>query len=293
MNNDDIQITIVEESEKYEKIQKVKPNIIFNRWDMLGYNFQVLHIKRPNYDDMYIGFKIGHDKICFFGLYMMEIEKRVLEAAMFFISKNFNIFQFGLGNSLNIYPQLLAGVHWLLELPSSYEEYLQRFSRKTRYNRKREFQKLKESYCCEIKHLGKGEIPLDLVRELIQKKSEQYGGENNLLIITSWGLHACLSITDAWVMYLNGELAAMIFYSIMPNSSDAACISMAYEPEYKDYFVGNTLYYHSIKELIERKIKRVYMGGGEFDYKENAHCIKNIICGGIMNLPNPLSLLSV
>ena len=36
------------------------------------------------------------------------------------------------------------------------------------------------------------------------------------------------------------------------------------------YGLGVMLYYHSIKNLIERGIKRVYLGGGHYDYKKNS-----------------------
>lgn len=279
-------IAIVKESEKYKKIQCVNPNIIQNRFDLWegSGHFQVLQITYQSNERKYIAFRVDNNGICHLGLYMMEIEKRVLDAAIIFLNQVMNVFRFTFGQSLNIYPKLCKTTHWLLELPNSYEEFLQRFSRKTRYNRRREVRQLNEDYCCEIKHLEKEEISTELIGRLIERKSEQYGVENNVILTASWVLPVYSSISDAWVMYLNGKLAAMTFYSIMPNSSDAYFVSIAYEAEYKKYFVGNMLFYHSIRELIAKKIKRIYTGEAESDYKKNAHCIKNETCGGVLFL---------
>ena len=55
-----VQITLIEEADKYEKIQNVNPNVIQNRPDLLGeLHFQLLCLKhKPDWREVYIPFKI-------------------------------------------------------------------------------------------------------------------------------------------------------------------------------------------------------------------------------------------
>ena len=70
-------------------------------------------------------------------------------------------------------------------MPNSYEEYSQEFSSKTRNSSKRKIRKLNDNYGCEMKHLEKEEITLDLVKELAKRKSDQYGDESHVVLTTS------------------------------------------------------------------------------------------------------------
>ena len=46
---------------------------------------------------------------------------------------------------------------------------------------------------------------------------------------------------------------------------------MAYDVNYIKYGIGTILYYHSIEQLMARGIRNIYLGGGEYAYKQNCH----------------------
>ncbi len=73
-----------------------------------------------------------------------------------------------------------------------------------------------------------------------------------------------LQVTDAFLLYLNGELAAICLYSIMQNSSDACCLNMAYDLNFEKYFVGNILF-RSTSKIVE------------WEKKKRAKRIKNVL----------------
>ncbi len=81
---------------------------------------------------------------------MMNIEKVVLDEVMNYLSDKFNIEKFSFGQSLNIYPKTKETMHWKLALPSSYDDYMQQFSSKTRYNRKKNYKNLKSLFTANM-----------------------------------------------------------------------------------------------------------------------------------------------
>ncbi|MBO6085395.1 MAG: GNAT family N-acetyltransferase [Acetobacter sp.] len=98
------------------------------------------------------------------------------------------------------------------------------------------------------------------------------------------------SITDCWVMELNGKVAAGVFYTTVPNSSETLLVTTFYEPEYEKYCIGIITLYHSIKELINKKITRIHMGRNDVDYKKNARCTGHELYVGFIT-PNPILYL--
>ncbi len=286
-----LQITLIEEEDKYEKIQNVNPNVIQNRPDLLGeLHFQLLCLKhKPDGREVYIPFKI-EGGVCPLYNYMMDIEKSLLDAAMAFLTKKFKVFRFSLWTFRNIYPKMHKKIEWVLDLPNSYDEYLAQFSRKASYNRRREIRILNNDYHCEIKYFSREEIPLDLVHEVIKKKLAKYGAQNNYILTNTWALLMFFSITDCWVMELNGKVAAGVFYTTVPNSSETLLVTTFYEPEYEKYCIGIITLYHSIKELINKKITRIHMGRNDVDYKKNARCTGHELYVGFIT-PNPILYL--
>ena len=286
-------ITLVEESDKYEKIKLVEPNIINNRPDLLGfYDFQVVQVlDKANNKRIYIPFRLN-GSMCDLKIQMMEIEKNILEAVMAFLSKEFRVFRFLVSHCRVLSLVSTKDCCWILNLPSSYEEYLAQFPRSTLSERRRRNRKLNNDYRCEIKYLTKEEIPLHYVHTLIKRKSEQFGSHDNVILNTTWAPPLYFSISDAWVMTLNEKLAAMAFCTIVPGSSIASVVAGYYNPEYAKYAVGNAILHYMIKELIERKITRISFGGGEiFSYKKDLHCVKYETAHGIVKIPKPLSFV--
>ncbi len=295
-SNKQYAIALVEESEKFEKIQLVEPNLMYNRPDWLGrYDFQILQVvNKANNKRIYIPFLLVGG-LCDVKTCMMEVEKSLLEAVMAFLSKKFRVFRFEFGGVRQSLAPNFAPIEWcnyVLDLPDSYDEYLAQFSRKASYNRRREIRILNNDYRCEIKHLTKEEIPLDYVHQLIKRKSEQFGGQNNHIITRAAPTYFC--ITDCWVMTLNEKIAAMIFYIIVPGSSEAWVVDTMYDPEYKKYSVGQVIIHHSIKDLINKKMTRIHWGGEIFLIKMRDYIALNMrLVTGLLKYLNPYLLCSI
>ena len=81
----------------------------------------------------------------------------------------------------------------------------------------------------------------------------------------------------------------MALYSIT-SDKEAYLENLAYDINYSSYHIGNLVYYHGIEKLIERGFKRIYLGGGDYDYKRNSKAIQSLTKSGNIS-PENSSLL--
>ncbi len=281
---DNVKISIVDEKEKYEKVKLVKPNIIYNRFD-IKYNgsFDVLKIEY-NGEVQYVSFHIDEKKYCFIGLYMTDIEQVVFNNMLDFLTRKFKkIRRFKLLQCRAKHPELDDKVCWMLDLPDTVEEYWAQFSAKSRYNRKREFKKLCESFNISFEYYKKEDLTESIIKRFFDFKQETK--DDVYYDLSGKGINLFLSnffnLTDTYVLKINGNIEAIIFYSIT-DSQVLYCENMAYNKEFASYNIGQVLFYYSVEKLIERKFKCLYVGGGNYEYKRNCHAIKYDTGNGII-----------
>ena len=247
MSKNLIQIKLVDDFEKFEKIKNVKPNIIYNRFDIkFGNDFQLLEINFNNKTN-YIAFFIC-DNTCFLGVTQIHITQ-----------------------SINSYRGLKTGIHWFLKLPDTFEKYNNLFSSKTRYNRNYYKKNLEKQYKCEWTHIKKEELTEALIEEFIKLKTEKMKSYYENVDLKNF-LTNYFCITDTYTLRANNKLIAIIFYSIIDKST-GYCENMAYDTSFSKLNVGNLLYYYSLEKLIARGINNIYLGGGKYKYKQNSKAI--------------------
>ena len=263
-------INVVKKKEKEEKIKLVFPNILANRLDIRrNENYELLEII-DNKETVYIPFYINNNR-CFLSVYMMPISKKIFNGVVNFIKKEYKIFDFHVGQSLNDYKNSYNQVHWLLKLPESIEEYESLFTKKSLYNRRRELKLLEKDFNIEFCYFDRTELNEELITLFLQWKQEKGNcyREYNIDYILSNRLY----LTDAYTLKLNNKIVAIILYSTVDNKT-LYCENMAFDEQYAKYQVGNILFYYSIKMFINRKFQEIYLGGGNYKYKENCKAIK-------------------
>ena len=277
-----IKISLVPKEEKFEKVKLVQPNMIYNRFD-IKYNgcFEVLEIEYKN-KLQYIAIHINDKNICYIGIYMTELEQIVFDKILKFLTKNFkNIKHIHITQGLIDHPELSQKMHWLLELPNSIEEYNSQFSSRTRYNRRSKLKKLEENYDVEFLKISKNEINENLIKTFINFK--QQTEKDVYYDLSQAGIKKLLScfynITDAVVMKINSKIEAIVLYSITSNK-DVYQENLAYNKEFSGYYIGILTYYYGIEKLIESGYKRLYLGGGDYDYKKNSKAIQSLTKSG-------------
>ena len=267
----DCKIKYIDENLKFEKVKLVEPNIKWNRCDIrYGKDFKLLEIKYEK-QTKYISYYI-EGSTCHLGLYMVEIPQYILNKVRSFILKKEKIKKFHIGQSINPFAGCRNIMHWLLILPASWEEYEQQFTSKTRYNRRYYKKKLEENFNCEWKYFSEKEIDENFIKDfyaLKKQKKKIYYDANEKEFLSDY-----YKITDAYALFIDGEMKSVILYSIIDEHT-AYCENLAYDLSLSKYNAGNVLYYYSLKQLLERNIRKIYLGGGDYDYKQNSKAIKS------------------
>ena len=265
-----VSIQILDNNEKYEGIKQVKPNIIFNRFDLIFKDdFECVKVMKDS-ETYYIPFHIKDNKCCIVGIYMTKIDYDVVEEVFKYIKKQRNFIYFQIRHALVNKNNKFNKVSWVLNLPDTFEEFMSVSTSRTRRNKKKQLRILQENFNCEFKHYANDEIT-DSIREKYNEfKTQQLGTKartiDTLEEFKTWA-------NDIYTLELDGKIVALDLNTIVDNQ-DVYGYSQTYDFNYRNYSVGNTLYYYTIENLINRGFKKIYLGGGDYSYKENCHAEK-------------------
>lgn len=266
-----LKIELVDEKEKYEKVKLVEPNIIFNRADIkYEGNFELLKIEY-NSKIQYVSFHIK-PTYCYLCVYMMQIEQKVFNEIVKFIYKTFKTNRFYVVQSLNGNKQLNNTVNWLLNLPDTQEEFDKQFSSRSRYNRRTKRKNLEKDFNCEFKYWKKEDLSEEFFERFLELKRIKFKNAYKNHTPSNM-LSPFYSITDAYTISINNKLEAFIIYSII-NDKEIYQTNLTNSDKFPKYSLGEMLYYYGIENMIKRKIQKIYLGGGKYDYKLNSKAIK-------------------
>lgn len=270
-------IKFVDENEKFDKVKLVKPNITFNRADLMyGEKFGLLEVQNSG-NIKYVSFFMK-PKLCYLVVYMMDLSKQEFDGIIKFLYKTYGVTNFKVYQSLNRKNSFYEGVCYVLNLPDTVEEYYKQFKAHTRYNRRAERRKIENKFNCKFCHLDKSQLTKEFFENFLQLKrldyETAYSDKSPQDMLSDY-----FNITDAYLLMINDEIVAYALYSIC-DKDDSYLVNLAYNHDYSKYYVGNVLYYYSIEEMIKRKIKRIYLGGVKYAYKENSKAITSNTYGG-------------
>ena len=204
---------------------------------------------------------------------MMDIDKKSFDAVIKFIYKTYGMNRFYVLQSFNGNKQLNKTVHWLLNLPETQEDFDKQFSSRSRYNRRIKRKNLEKEYKCEFSYLDKSQFTENFFEDFLEMK--RIGYEEAYKNRTAKDMFSdFFSITDAYTLSIDGKIEAYVLYSII-DDEEIYQVNITNNQKYSKYGIGVMLYYYAIENLIKRKFKRVYLGGGEYDYKANSKAIKS------------------
>ena len=83
---------------------------------------------------------------------------------------------------------------------------------------------------------------------------------------------------DAYTLEINGSIEAILFASC--SASTVYLENLSYNPIYSKYNLGTLVYYLTILKLIENKMSVLYLGAGDFEYKQRWGTLKHTVYDG-------------
>lgn len=270
------QISIQKDHVDYDSM--VRPNFIHNRLDIKYglknvINFHVIECDRKKF--VIQGYISGD--IMELAVWLTPIQQRTFNYLISYIFNHFPKVSFlNVMYSKNDYKGLSADNHWVNILPNNEDDYLKTLGKKTRYNRKYYYNKLDNDFRLEIKRFH-DKIDNSIIRKYFEFKLSTYGTNYHL---TPDEYVRKYAITDADVLYLNGEIAGINLLSIIGDK--AYLENLTYDLQYRSYSVGTVLYYISIVNLINDGIRELYLADGEYEYKSRFGAIEEIAFNGLI-----------
>lgn len=149
-------------------------------------------------------------------------------------------------------------------LPGDFDELMNRAERRDRATIRRKLRWLDERVGdLKIEIYSKGEIPDHIVETYFQWKKETHGTDYRLSASEYLDRY---HVTDAMLMKAGGSEVAVAFFC---QAEEIVFFeNFSYHTKYKEYSPGLLMYVKFMEELIKRKCRYLYLGGGSYIYKK-------------------------
>lgn len=259
----------------------VSLNVICNRFDLMYGEIHFLRIKE--FPLLYIPFTIRRS-VCYVGLYLLEIKQQHFYEILSFLKHRFFwVYKFSITNGLHNFKGGRIWNNFILELPNSYENYLATLSHRNRSHVRSEARAIDRDLCPTIEEIHT--IDISLIHQYFALKdlrANRYKNAPEFL--------RTMHPTMAYVMYIDKKIAAMTMVSIL-EAKVAYAVGFAFHPQYSKYSIGKYLYLYTIRQLIERGVRKFILCGGSYAYKGIYKAISYPVYNGALRNINPLSLI--
>ena len=241
--------------------ENIFPNVCWNRFDLrYGDDYRLDKI-----DDLYIASHLEGSTITV-SMYLREMDKDTFDE---YAKHLFGVYPKAKDLFvLHTYTEIAGieqGVHWHVDLPDTIEEFDSTLSHLIRYNTKRYPKKIRKNIGeYEITYLDANDCPDDIVKTYFKWKNQTHGTDYGL---TPQQYLKKFCVTGVYVMQTDSEILAISFISEI--GENVFFENFSYNQEYAKYSPGMVLYYYFISDLIARGKKKLYLLGGNLEYKKH------------------------
>lgn len=258
--------------------ENIFPNVCWNRFDLrFGNDYKLSKIN----DLLWRGYVASHIEgtTIYVSLYLREMNKDTFNEYAKYL---FEIYPdakdlFVLHTYTNT-AGVEQNVHWHVDLPESIEEFDATLSRRVRYNTKWYPKKIRENIGeYTIKYINANDCPDDIVMTYFKWKNQTHG--------TDYGLSPKqylqkFCVTGVYVMQTDTEVLAIGFIS--ETGDNVFFENFSYNQEYAKYSPGMVLYHYLISDIITRGKKKLYLLGGNLEYKKHFNGIPTMTYTGML-----------
>lgn len=257
-------------------VTEINPDFIYNRFDLFCDNYIVLMAERGQ-EKHIIEARI-FDKYAELGIWKMHISDELLKEISVFIFHNYahiGYTKFFFCETEGNYRKVK---HFYINLPDSTESFLQRRSSKScrRLNSKRHQAER------EIGPINYYEYNIKNCPEEVIKKYNNWKDKThhigNIEDISSY-FHK-YHISNIYTMYFGRKISAILF--TCEQCQIVYFENFSYDTQYSKYSPGQQIYEYMMIRLIEKKIKCIFLGGGDYDYKRKYGSIEETLYDGFI-----------
>lgn len=277
---------MVQELDK-KYISQISPDFIYNRFDMFCDNYIVLIAEQGQ--EKHIIEACIFNKYAELGIWRMQISNALLKEISKFLFKKYHqigYIKFFFCNTDGRYKKV---THYSIEFPDSTESLLQRRSPKSRRRLDNKRHQV-EREIGEIKYqdFTKDNCPEEIVNiyNIWKEKSHHIGKiEEKELFFEKY------HISNIYVLYFGKDIVAILFSC--EQCPIAYLENLSYDIRYSKYSPGLQIYEYMLNRLIEKNIKVIFLGGGNYEYKQKYGSIEEILYDGVIYRNVYSKLLSI
>jgi len=256
-------------------ISYISPDFIYNRFDLFCDNYIIL-MAEYGQEKHVVEVRIFNN-YAELGVWKMHISNELLkEISDFLFHKYAHIeyVKFFFCETTGNYKEVK---HFSIDFPDSTEEFLQRRSSKSRHRlNKQRHQAEREVGPITYKEFKKENCPNDIIKHYnIWKKRTHNIGE-----IEAQSYFQKFHVSDIYVLYLGNNIAAMMFSC--EQCPIAYLENFSFDIQYSRYSPGQQIYEYVMTRLIDKKFKRVFLAGGDYDYKRYYGSIEEKLYDGVI-----------
>lgn len=264
---------IQEVGKKY--ITEISPDFIYNRFDLFCDNFIVLMAERGQ-EKHIIEVRL-FDNYAELGIWKMNISKELLENISDFLFHKYahiGYVKFFFCDTTGNYKEVK---HFSIDFPDSTDDFLQRRSSKSRHRlNKQRHQAEREIGPITYQEFKKENCPDDIIKYYNIWKKRKY----NIGEIEAQSYFQKFHVSDIYVLYLGNNIAAMMFSC--EQCPIAYLENFSFDIQYSRYSPGQQIYEYVMTRLIDKKFKRVFLAGGDYDYKRYYGSIEEQLYDGVI-----------
>ena len=257
-------------------ITEINPDFIYNRFDLFCDNYIVLMAERGQ--EIHIIEARLFDNYAELGIWKMHISNELLKEISDFLfqkSSNIGYIIFFFCKTEGDYKTVK---HFYINLPDSSDAFLQRTSSKSRHRLNNQRHQVERQIGSIIFHEYKKE---DCPEEVIRHYSTWKEKSHNIGKIENYNAYLQkYHISNIYVLYFGEDIAAILFSC--EQCSNAYLENLSYDIQYSKYSPGQQIYEYAMIRLIEKKIRCIFLGGGDYDYKRKYGSIEETLYDGVI-----------
>ena len=239
-------------------------NLIYNRFDIIHAS-DYESIRYENNSDEYEVYTHCDDGIAEINLWGKFLPDKIIDLLVNDIFTDKNIFAIEALRIRNQYHQFLEATNDVrVPLPETFDELMDRAERRDRATIRRKLRWLdKRIGSLQINVCSKEETQDSVVDTYFKWKKESHG--------TDYGLNPReyldkYYVTDSIIMRAGDTDVAVAFFCQVEGI--VFFENFSYNPDLKEYSPGLLMYVKLMEELIKRKCRYLYLGGGGYIYKK-------------------------
>jgi hypothetical protein len=253
----------------------ISPDFIYNRFDLFCDNYIIL-MAEYGQEKHVVEVRIFNN-YAELGVWKMHISNELLKEISDFLFHKYShigYVKFFFCKTTGNYKEVK---HFSIDFPDSTDVFLQRRSSKSRHRlNKQRHQAEREVGPITYKEFKKENCPDDIIKYYnIWKKRTHNIGE-----IEAQSYFQKFHVSDIYVLYLGNNIAAMMFSC--EQCPIAYLENFSFDIQYSRYSPGQQIYEYVMTRLIDKKFKRVFLAGGDYDYKRYYGSIEEKLYDGVI-----------